>query len=87
MAGVSRVYSPPRLPVEVAHHESLKRNAGNIVIQGPARGDVADDEHPSALPPRGEVAEESADAGGSLTPALAAGIGLIDELGFVLPPS
>ena len=65
---------PAFLPGEVLLDEIFQRDAADEVVQAPPGGDVPDDQDPPPVPAQRQVAEEAADAGYGLPPALAGGV-------------
>lgn len=81
------VVLPTFLPCEVGVAELRQRHATNRVIKRPARGNVSDEKHASAVPANGKVMQEPFDPLDGLAPALAAWVRQVDvaaALGVVL---
>ncbi|HEY3733261.1 MAG TPA: IS110 family transposase [Streptosporangiaceae bacterium] len=61
---------PALPPVETRHRKIFQRHAADDMIQTPAGGDVADDQHPPPAPAQRQISEEPADPPHRLPPAL-----------------
>src|ERR1051326_7125154 len=68
---------PTWLPVELGIHQIFQRYIVEIVLEGPIRGDMPNDQHPRFFPAQVKIIKKAPDSLNRLPPIFARGIGFI----------